>query len=180
MSDRRTTLDILNLAYEVGALTSIPFIHRKVHDGELFAIGYRFEAVDNNAAVNLYISVGSDKEIHGVIRIKSTGKAWIDIQEEGEYSSGDAITAVNFKRSSAKTLDSTFKRGVTIDTPGDNIGVDLIPGSASPARSFGGDARPGAEFNGAVDSEYVIVVTNKAGAAADIFIELIAYESEEE
>jgi hypothetical protein len=176
--DRLTLLDLFNSVYEEESLSTILHAHKLNHEGRVFGVGYRYEGVADEAAVNFYIATGSDNLLHGSILIKATGRAYIDIQEDGEYSGGTAVTAVANNRSSTLSLDSTFKRGVTIDTPGDAVSPDLIPGSASPARSDGGDARPGIEFIGAVDSEYVIVITNKSGGAADIMVKLEVYEDE--
>lgn len=180
MSDRRTLLDIFNFAYEDESITQIEYIHRKVHDGLLFAVGYRFEGVADEGFANLFIATGSDLELHGSLLISATGKAYVDIEKNGEYSGGDALAAVNLNDGSANTLATTFKSDVTIDTPGDAHGSDLVAGSSSPARSSGGSVRPGSEFIGTVDSEYVIVVQNMAGAEADIMIKLEVYEHEKE
>jgi len=180
VTDRRTLLDIFNLTYEDENISTIDRAHRLVHEGLLFGVGYRFEGVADEGLVNIHIATGSELELHGALVVSATGKAYIDIEEDGDYSGGTVVPSVNLNRASANTLVSTFKRGVTIDTPGDNIGVELIAGSGDKNRPLGGETREGAEFIGAVDSEYVIVVQNLAGAEADIMIRMELYEHEHE
>jgi len=156
-----------------GGITSVRAIHWRIKESKEWLASHRFVAVADNAEAVLHIKVDATKATHGYISVEAAGKCYVDTYENPVTTDdGTALTEVNMNR---QTATPTLVPSTSIfHTPTKtNDGTVMEYGMLGAAGKF--TAAGGVETGGyrllKPSEEYLVIVTNKSGAAVDIVIQ---------
>lgn len=165
---------IVDQTADARALVTVDSVHNRVHRGQLFSIDQFVLGVANNGSIDFLIRVTT--ALHISPRGSAGGDARMFIYEGPTTTSdGDTATAKNRNRSSSKVTVSEFFTGPTVTDVGEELSDILIAGGGA-GNSSGGKASTFAEW--VLDpGDYLIRLTNIAGAAKILHLELDLYEN---
>ncbi len=169
---------IKKLIDELGGMISIGQNHHEIHEGEFYAFGQTFIDVANAATVRVRFLTGA-KNFHYGVEVVSEGKAFAAIRKGTTYTgNGTSITPINQNDASSETALLTAFHTPTVNVAGSLLTPEngiLIPGGTGPL-SVGDSVKADEERVTDLNTDYVIEVTNNAGAAKDITILVAGYE----
>lgn len=172
--DRRIVKEIS--VDDSGAIVFINYEHGKVHLGEFFVVGGTEAAIANNGTIDLYIVTPATKTLHTYLSLQAGGDATIQVYDSTTISAaGTILTARNLNREFPDGMDTQFQKDPTISALGTLFWENLLPGGR-------GGGSPGAisdqseQIVFARNSTYLIRLTNIAGTAQPLGIQLAIYE----
>jgi hypothetical protein len=154
-----------------------PRFFYKIYEGYGFAVSHRFESVSSDASVNIYFEnpSGSGREVFIiVVEVVSFAQAWIDVYRGVTPSGGTPITPVNLNFAKAIGSIASVKYGVTY-TGGAPVHNSVCPGG-SRVQATGGAAEVGETVVVPEGFNFLVKVTNKSAAAADLSIRILWWE----
>ena len=158
------------------ALASIGIPQCQVHIGAMFAVHSFDEDVADDGTVEWLISVGSVNDVYCTFSLTSTGSSLLEIFETPTTTEdGSGLASVDRNRSTDNSSTTSVFMGPTISVDGTIIDAIFVGGGNIGANTIGGDTMSPV---GLVlpQGNYLLRATNKAGAAADIFIHMDYYE----
>ena len=162
----------------LGGMVAIAQNHREIHEGEFYEFGQTFLAVADNATVGLRFLTGA-KNFHYGIEVIAEGKSFADIYKGTTYTGdGTGITPINNNDASSETALLTAFHTPTVDILGSLLTPEngiLILGGTGPL-SVGGSVKADEERVTALNTDYLIEITNVSGQAKDITILVAGYE----
>jgi len=146
--------------------------------GRSWHVSHRFDAVANDATINVLINVEIGAKPFVVGDIETEGKAYVEIYEGVTTSSdGTGLTSFNRNRNEVFTDGVVVSHTPTITDSGTLIDTSMIAGGATPGhRTIGGGSEVGADWVFKSDTKYVIAITNKSGSAIDISVHLDTWQ----
>lgn len=157
----------------------IEWSHQRVHEGNSYTAEHEFTGIGAGATAEILIEVGSNKTLHFDYRLSAENDCRIEIFEAPTATPGTALTAYNQARYSSNTSDATLTHTPTGVTAGSTrIHRRIFYGSLF-SGGIGGNGGASARAPEIVlkkDTDYLIRLTNNAGVAQDMHIELGWYE----
>lgn len=177
-------LHLMNSIYKdplTDSVVGIDTVHHEVHAGHAFTASYKTpdaSPIADNATLEVLIRVGSTFCAHMFIDPVCGGEAEVEVFEGPDVTAvGTVMTAYNMSRESANGSEVTVFHTPTIGGGGDGTLLlnTLVPGGTKKEAS-GGAIRPGMEWIFNRDTDYLIVLTNRAGAAQQVSIQTQWYE----
>lgn len=156
--------------------------HAEVHDGDTFTACYKTpdaSPIANDATVVLLIKVGSTKQAHLVWGAAFGGEGEVQLFEgPNDTADGNPLTEPNMNRGSAEVAEVTVFQGPTI---GNGVGngtelVDVMVPGGTTGRAVGSALRANTEWMLAKSTNYLLVLTNRAGNAQQASAQLQWYE----
>jgi len=142
--------------------------HSRIVKSLEFCGCHRYLAVADNASVYLLGKVGADKNAHGDFRVSSEGKVYIELYEAPTITlDGTAETILSVNRQTLGTPTATLWHTPTIAADGTQLNCSML-GTAGRKEGAGGISAAGCYFLFKKSTNYLLKVTNKKGAAADI------------
>jgi len=157
--------------WDSGGITSVQASHWRIKESKEWFVSHRFvDVVDDGEAV-LHIKAASTKAPHGYISVHAGGKCYVDTYENPVTTDdGTALTGVNMNR---QTIIGTPTASIFHTPTKTNDGTIMEYGLLGAAGKF--TAAGGVETGGywllKPNEEYLVIVTNKSGAAVDIVIQ---------
>lgn len=163
--------------YPAQVLTTLDIIHSRVHEGRLFSCGYYSSSVANGASLDVLIQSSATLDTHITIICEAVGDAEMYIYEGTTVSAaGTAVTASNHNRQSSKVFDGTITHTPTITAIGTQInGTGLLP-AGTRASATGGETGFSSEFILALNTKYLVRITNVSGSATKMAINTNYYQ----
>jgi hypothetical protein len=161
----------------IGAsLVTMPIVHQRIHLGQVFTFSHVFSSVADDANADILIKVPAGIECHAICDVVGGGNFEILIYE-GTTVSGDgtAVTVHNRNRSSAAMPDTDTFYTPTISATGTLLYSGFNPGGTK-SSAVGGDFRFDNEIIFKASTNYLIRMTNRAGAAKTLAFSMTAYE----
>lgn len=164
-------------------LVTIDTVHERIHRGQSFLGGHLWpvaSAIADNANADLLIVTGSTP-IHMISHISAGGQSEVYYYEGVTVSAnGTAADLINKNRLSSVSSGCAIYYGPTVTGTGTQLPSTLL--AAGVGNNLGGQA-PAGGFDGSFDSEiilkastkYLIRVTNRAGAAIPIAVNVSFY-----
>ena len=150
--------------------------HIKVHEGKFFTGGHLFTDVTDDASVMIRITVGAD-EIHGDPFVITEGKAYGSLERGTTFSAaGTSVGFVNNNCESSNTPLTVLRHTPTVDAAGSALMTDLLINGGTGPQSVGAEAKSQEERILKANTEYLLTITNKAGATKDLFVGFAGYE----
>ena len=163
-----------------GTLLTNPRFFEKILNGNGFAVGHRFEGLADGEVAEIYFEnpQDSNKKVYIIaILVSSTGKAFIDIYRNNSIAtSGTKLEPVNLNFGSNNNSVVYAEYGGSYNL-GDKVFDDLNPGGAK-TKAIGWVSEVGESVIIPSGFNFVVAVTNKAGASADIAIRILWWEEE--
>lgn len=157
----------------------IDFSSGQILAGFGFLASHKFAAVADAASVEVFIQVGSTKNVIGNAIVSATGAAEFLLFEGTTVSdAGSAVASFNKNRESANTADATVTHTPTTTGDGLQLGEAQVSGSTvnnSAASSIGG-VQQTTGYVLALDTDYLIRATNVSGGAQDMVVNLLYLE----
>lgn len=157
------------------AIRTIDAAHQRTHEGEMFVVGYRWEGSADNATVSLSLTIPTGVSAHTIWEVGSTGKSYLDVFRGSTVTGGTAMTPTNKNRSSTKATTVTVIRDGTISATGTLMFPDLIGSGAK--GTVGGTGGVSYEFVLNAGEQYLFRLQNKAGAVADMAMNIQFYDT---
>ena len=168
----KTLIDFL------GGMITIGQNHHEIHEGEFYTFGHTFIDVADAATVRLRFLAGA-KNLHYGVQISSEGKAYADIHKGTTYTgNGTEITPINNNDASSETALLAAYHTPTVDVLGSLLTPEngiLILGGLGP-QSLGDSVKQDEERVSAIDTDYLLEVTNVSGQGKYISIIVAGYE----
>jgi hypothetical protein len=162
-------------------LPTITTFHERTHEGMAYVVGDRSEALADDGALDILVSVNSAAHIHARFAATTGGDALVDLYENpftDANSLGTPLTARNRFRYKGDNADSNHHRDpfTYANSLGTNIAPGIIAGGSKPFTA-GGDVGDGfTEFMLSKGNRYLFRLTNKAGSAQVAGAEINFYE----
>jgi len=160
-----------------GGLILIDTVHARIHAGQFFTVNHLNLALADNATIVFLIRTGS-RVAHARPFAVVGGDAQFEIFEGPTVTvDGAAQTVVNKNRLSSNTAETLVF--LTPTTTGDGTELDdhLIVGGVGPVQSIGSEGSFAHEWDLNVNTEYLLRLTNRAGAAQPAHLQFDFYES---
>jgi len=162
-----------------GALAVIDYAHHEIHEGSTFLVSYKSpdaNPIADNATIS-YIITTHGKYVHMLARGACGGDAEAALYEGTTVTAGTgtAMTAFNKNRASIKAPTVGVRRDMTVDTVGTLIENEFIPGGTGP-QAVGGAGVSRAEWVLALNTIYMVRITNRAGNAQPMSLAIEWYE----
>ncbi len=161
----------------------IDFVHHEVHDGNTFQASQKTadaSPIADDASYDMLIIVGNEAEAHLVFGAASGGTAEVILYKDTTVSDNGAQVAVQNMRQSLHGIKLNTTRAFTTPTitlVGTQMNIQLLPGGSGPGQgTSGGTVREGTEWVLNPNTNYLIRVTNRSGAAQPISIMAQWYE----
>lgn len=165
-----------------GGLEVIDTVHSEVHEGETFTASYKTpdaSPIANDATVVLLIKVGANLNAHFVWNAAFGGEGEVQLFEgPNDTADGNPLTEPNMNRGSAQVAEVTVFQGPTI---GNGVGngtelLDVMVPGGTTGRAVGSAIRESTEWVLKKDTNYLLVLTNRAGNAQQVSAQLQWYE----
>ena len=184
--EQNVTLDI-DVAEQSGVLRDsflggqvvISQEHYQLQTGDTFLVSYKSPDdanIADDGTVNLHIATGA-KQVHLSAWASCGGDMEAELLE-GTTIDGDTgteMTVYNKRRASATASLSTVKRDITVDSAGTLLEHRFIPGGDG-GNAVGGARGEQDEWIVAANTNYMLRITNRAGTAQPMSIEIEWYE----
>ena len=143
-------------------------MHARIMKSIEFCSCHRYLAVANNASVYLLGKVHSTLNAHGDFRVCTEGKVYIELYEAPTITlDGTTVSAISVNRQDTGTAVTTMYHTPTIAADGTLLCSSMC-GTAGVVHGAGDQAAAGCYFLFRKSTNYLLKVTNKKGAAADI------------
>ena len=171
------TVDAAPFAYDENedCYKVIDIVHEHIHEGNHFVVSKLFTSVANDANADLRILAGAKKN-HIIATVSAEGKAYSYLYSGTAYSgNGTAVTVHNNNLANANTTSSTAYHTPTVGTLGTAKREMLINGGIG-GQTVSGVHSGRIEWIQSTSTDLLFRVTNKAGTAKDISINLEFYE----
>lgn len=154
----------VTMASDQSKIETIDTTHKMVHAGKYFSGGYYNASIADTTTIALLIQNGASVT-HAVLSSTMGGESKIEFFEGTTFSAaGTAVTMSNHNRSSATTFVGTVTSQPTVTANGTQInGTGLIPGGGKNAAVGGSFDGFGSEFDFAINTNYLVLVTNVSG-----------------
>ncbi len=164
-----------------GGLEIIETVHVEVHHGETFASTYKTpeaSPIADNATVEILIKVGSNLLAHFVWNAVFGGEGQVQLFEgPDDTADGNALTRPNLNRASAQVAEVTVFEGPTIGVGGNGTELlDIMVEGGMTGRAVGSVLRENTEWMLKTDTNYLLVLTNRAGGVKHASVHLQWYE----
>ena len=162
-----------------GAMVGIDYAHHEIHEGSTFFVSYKSpdaSPIADNASISFIITT-HNKYAHLLAR-GSCGGDMEGLFYEGTTvtaGTGTAMTEFNKNRASTKVATVGGRRDMTVDTLGTLIENEFVPGGTGP-QAVGGASSQRAEWVLALNTVYLVRITNRAGNAQPMSLALEWYE----
>ena len=170
--------EILELANHDDSLTFIDIVHRHIHKKNFFDYQKRFLNLADDGTIELLLKA-TTKQMHLIITVDAEGKSYFDSYVGGTYSDGTLQTSFNRFIDNAPAASGGIYLTPTVSTVGTVRFEKLILGGTGP-QSTGASGGSRVESILDVNTELLIVITNKSGQAKDYGITIEWYEESEE
>lgn len=164
-----------------GAQIMIDTVHARVHEGMFFSASYKTpdgSPLADDATLVFLVKVGATNDAHIVWDAASGGEGQIQFFEGPDVSAdGTPLLEANMNRGSSGVAEVTTFHTPTIGGGGNGTELldMLLPGGTHP-RAQGSVARPGTEWVLAKSTNYLLIITNRAGSAQQVSAHLQWYE----
>lgn len=159
-----------------GATVTIPVVHHEVHEGETFTASLFSLANPNGAMIALMLRTQTTRYGHLTFTVAAGGDAQVRLHENPAVSSaGLTFTARNMKRTSPISGAQIVPSGNPTYTDGTILTNFLVPGGSG-GNSQGGVVRQDTEWILALNTDYVIELTNIAVGNQPLSITVSWYE----
>jgi len=152
-----------------GGITTVKAIHWRIKESKEWLASNLWSAVDDGNSVYLHIKTDATKAAHGNVVIESEGKLEVRLFENPTLSDdGTELEDLSLNRETISAAATKVYKdpGVTSDGTEIEVGVLGTPGKFTAA---GGDIT-GGYWLLKPNEDYLVKVTNIAGAAIDIVI----------
>lgn len=162
------------------AMTNIDEPHRMIHDGFMYSIEHSQGNVANGASLDILLSVPAVTFPHlrqiGV-RVEDTPCTLFFYEDVETSNDGSSLSVYNRNRNSSNTPSTVATVGPTVSDTGTELEQRLLPTSGG-FFSVAGVAAEGfsEEWVLKPDTKYLWRVTNNAGSAIDITVDILWYE----
>ena len=161
----------------------IDFVHHEVHEGNTFQASQKSadgSPIADDASYDMLIITGNEAEPHLVFSAAAGGTAEVILYKNTTVSDNGAQIAVQNMRQSLHGINLNTMRAFTTPTitlVGNQMHIQLLPGGSGPGQgTTGGAAREETEWVLAINTNYLIRVTNRSGNAQPISIMAQWYE----
>lgn len=161
----------------------IDFVHHEVHDGNTFQACQKTadaSPIADDASYDLLIVTGNEAEAHLVFSGAAGGTAEVLLYKETVVSANGALIPTQNMRQSLHgvNLNTTLAyTSPTVTNVGTLMHIQLLPGGSGPGQgTSGGTVRQETEWVLNPNTNYLIRVTNRSGAAQPISILVQWYE----
>lgn len=160
-----------------GHFITIDSVHHRVHAGLMFQTDKLALTVANNDTIEIFVRIGAGSVAHMAFSAKAGGDAELQIFEgmTTVTDEGTTLTPQNRRRSSAIVSDISAFHTPDV-TPAEASITDILVPGGSGGNSAGGDAASFAEWNLKADEDYLVRLTNRAGTAQNMGLEVDWYE----
>lgn len=158
---------------------SIDTVHAQVHAGNFYTVSKLIQAVAASGTLDIFIINGANYDLHSAFSAAAGGDAYFRIYEGTTVAgNGTALSAINNLRSSSNTSEASFFHTPTVSGVGSLLYEDYIPGGGvfGSGGSDGGPIRAGTELDLAINTNYLIRLTNATAGAQDLSIGMGFYE----
>lgn len=160
-----------------GALVIQGMIHRMIHRGLLFEVGYVDETVADNGVVELLITTAASQDAHMRFIAAAGGDARVALFENPTVSAaGTSLSEINRNRNSSNTANTVVTHTPTHSADGTQLMDHLLPGGSGFFATGGGAESSFEEFILKANEQYLFRVTNIAGTAQPVGVALTFYE----
>jgi len=179
MVDRNTSEGV-GLDDTSRGLVVISTEHERIHDGVMYEAGFLWSEVtaiadDASAEFLLQLTDGA----HAIFNIAAGGDAEVHFFENPTFSAaGDLVTVFNKNRFSSNTSSAVATANPTITDAGTALPKSFLPGGSGPHSGGGSDGNYNHERVLKGGNDYLVRVTNRAGATKAISIGVEFYEPE--
>jgi len=153
-----------------GPLVTIDYAHHETHASNMYIVTHKLVDTDSladDASLDLHMILSTDYDCHAVFW-GAIGGDFEGILYEGPTcdTDGSAFTPINMDRGSTDASSVTVQINPTVNAVGDKLMDIYAPGGEGP-RSGGAIAalREGTEWILGAGNEYLVRITNRAGAA---------------
>ncbi len=172
--------DALNNPAAVDPLTSqlivIDSVHFRIHAGKMFQADHVAEGVADAGVIEVLVNVPTDIIAHMAFQASSGGNARLEIFENPTVTgAGTALSELNRNRRSGTTADVVATHTPTTSADGTALSDILVPGGTG-GNSAGGVSESFAEWVLKSNEDYLIRLTNIAGTAQPLGLEIDWYE----
>lgn len=159
------------------ALITIEHNHYEVHKGLMFTAFESFSSVADEGTAEILIVCSANTQPHINFLIYADGKNELDLYEQPTVTeNGTDVSAVNMNRTSNNINKTNIYHTPTITSDG-NLLLNLIgPGGSTSKTRIGGELKTMTEFVLKEGYTYLLRITNKSGANADINFRTEFYE----
>jgi len=150
----------------------IDFVHHEVHDGNTFQTCQKSadgSPIADNASYDMLLITGNEAEPHLVFNGAAGGTSEVILYKGTTVSNNGALIATQNMRQSLHGIKLNTLLAYTSPTvtgAGTQMHIQLLPGGSGPGQSTsGGTVRQETEWVLAVNTNYMIRVTNRSGNA---------------
>ena len=160
-----------------GALVIQGMVHRMIHLGTLYEIGYVNETVADNGDIELLVTTAVGQSAHMRFIAAAGGDARIALFENPTVSNvGTGLTEINRNRLSSNTAETAVTHTPTTSADGTQLMDHLLPGGSGFFGGGGGSETSFEEFILKPNEQYLFRITNIAGTAQPVGASLTFYE----
>lgn len=160
-----------------GGLVVQGMVHRMIHLGVLYEIGYVNEAVADNGVIELLITTAAAQPAHMRFIAAAGGDARVALFENPTVSNvGTGLSEINRNRNSSNTAVTAVTHTPTTSADGTQLMDHLLPGGSGFFATGGSAESSFEEFILKADEQYLFRVTNIAGSAQPVGASLTFYE----
>lgn len=161
----------------------IDFVHHEVHEGNTYQACQKSadgSPIADDASYDMLLITGNEAEPHLVLSAAAGGISEVIVYKDTTVSANGALIATqNMRQALHGTKLNTLLAytSPTVTLVGTLIHIQLLPGGMGPGQgTSGGTARQETEWQLAINTTYMIRVTNRSGGAQPISILAQWYE----
>jgi hypothetical protein len=179
MSARSVTIheggNVVPVLARGGGLVVIETAHARIHEGVLFGASHFVLSLASNADIEILIRIPALEHTHIALHVGCGGNAEVEFFEAPTSTAdGSALARVNRNRLSANTATMLVFEGPTVTVDGTQLAVGFVPGGTG-GNAIGGSLDTFGEW--ILDpNDYLVRLTNRAGAAQPAAVSLMWYE----